>query len=156
VHTDAVRMRWYCLFVLAAVGGCTGGTPAGAPAPAPRSSPAADAVGCVDATAEDAAMSGNVRAGPFALNRGQWTAPAGAKLWVGSTHRPEAPTGAVIRAVRSDGAGQPVVVRRGPEQIGVVDTLPVFYPGLIRLPTPGRWRLDVSVGRDRGCFLLTV
>jgi hypothetical protein len=154
----AVRLRWsgpIVLIVLIAVGGCTGAGPAGHEAAPPPSSPAAAAVGCVDATAQDAAASGNVRAGPFALNRGYWTQPAGAKLWVGSTHR-AAPTGAEIRAVRSDGTGPAVVVRRGPDQIGVIDTLPVFYPGLIRLPTPGRWRLEVRVGPDRGCFLVTV
>lgn len=137
--------------VLVAVAGCTGGA---AGSPAPSSARPAALAGCVDVAGQDAAASGNVRAGPFEANRGRWTSRAGAKLWVGSVQAAAVPTGAVIRATRVDGTGQPLTVRRGPAERAEVATLPVFYPGLIRLPAAGQWRLDISVGADRGCFVL--
>lgn len=33
-----------------------------------------------------------------------------------------------------------------------VSDLPLFYPGELRLPSAGRWRLTVEIGRDTGCF----
>jgi hypothetical protein len=137
--------------VLLAVAGCTGNA---ADRPAPGTSRAGAVAGCVDVTGLDAAASGNVRAGPFQANRGRWTAAAGAKLWVGSTRAAAIPTGAVIRASRVDGAGQPLTLRRGPAERAKVDTMPVFYPGLIRLPTAGQWRLEITVDAERGCFVL--
>jgi hypothetical protein len=135
----------------AAVAGCTAGP--SAPTTAPTSARAA-IPGCVDTSGQQQAASGNVRAGPFDASRGHWTAPAGAKLWVGSTKAAALPTGAVIRASRTDGAGAPITIRRGADERATVDTLPLFYPGLIRLPSAGRWRLDVTIGPDRGCFVL--
>jgi hypothetical protein len=98
-------------------------------------------------------VSGVIHAGPFADNRGQWGAIRGAKLWVGSTRATARPTGAVIRATRP--GVRTVVQRRPPEAIAFVDDLAVFYPGVIRLPGGGSWRLHVRIGPDRGCFLVS-
>lgn len=32
--------------------------------------------------------------------------------------------------------------------------MPIFYPGTVRLPEQGAWRITVTIGPDTGCFLV--
>jgi hypothetical protein len=112
--------------------------------------------GCVDGThTADGAAQGPIKAGPLAVNTTHWRGPRGAKFWVGST-RPQPPTSATIVAERLNGPAAPVRVERGVDQIATVAGLQLFYPGLVRLTEPGRWKLTVTIGQDSGCFVVAV
>jgi hypothetical protein len=115
--------------------------------------PLASAAACVDTQkSELEAVAGRIHAGPFAGNRDHWTQPHGTKLWVGSSRdRPPAP--ALIDGVWKDGNFQ-VHQRRGVDQLAIVEGLPLFYPGTLRLPKSGSWRLTITIGQDQGCFVV--
>jgi hypothetical protein len=122
-------------------------------APTPSQSPTGPQ--CVEATNLNAATSGSIRAGPFDASQAGWIQPDGAKLWV--TSAVDGPNnGAMIRAHRADGAATDVVDRRPPGQSALDEDGSLFYPGVLRLPTGGSWRIEVSIGADSGCFLLTI
>lgn len=108
---------------------------------------------CTDTARITDATSGKIHAGPFDLNRGSWTLPKGTKLWVGS-ERPGPSTGAVLRAVARDEQRQEIEQQRSPESAGGVQGLALFFPGALRLPHVGNWRLEVTIGNDTGCFLI--
>ncbi len=108
---------------------------------------------CTDTARITDATSGKIHAGPFDLNRGSWTLPKGTKLWVGS-ERPGPHTGAVLRAVALDEQRQEIDQQRSPESAGGVEGLALFFPGALRLPHAGNWRLEVTIGNDTGCFLI--
>jgi hypothetical protein len=122
-------------------------------APTPSQSPTGPQ--CVEATNLNAATSGSISAGPFDASQDQWSQPDGTKLWVGSAV--DGPNNdAMIRAHRVDGAATDVVDRRPPEQGALDEDGAFFFPGALRLPTGGSWRIEVSIGADSGCFLLTI
>jgi len=108
---------------------------------------------CVDTARMTDAISGQIHAGPFDLNHGRWTQAKGTKLWVGSG-RPGPNTGAVLRAVSLDEQRQEIEQQRSPESAGGVRGLALFFPGALRLPQAGNWRLEVTIGNDTGCFLI--
>ena len=113
----------------------------------------ASAAACVDTQTLDLeAVDGRIHAGPFAENRGHWTQPQGTKLWVGSS-RDGPPAPALIDGAWQDGNFQ-VHQRRGVDQLATVKGLPVFYPGTLRLPKLGVWRLTITIGQDQGCFVV--
>jgi hypothetical protein len=113
------------------------------------------AAACVDTqNLELEAVDGRVHAGPFAENRGHWTQPQGTKLWVGSS-RVGRLAPALIDGVSEDGDLQ-VHQQRPVEQLARVETLPLFYPGSLRLPRSGVWRLTITIGQDQGCFVVVV
>lgn len=140
--------------LLLAVSACTsvGSGQTGANSSPTRS---AKAVGCVAATHLASARSGRISAGPFAANSGQWRR---AKFWVGSSRpHPDHDISATIRATSLRAGVEPVTVYRGPKQRASVPDpdLPVFFPGLLRLPSHGTWQITVEIGPDRGCFQIT-
>lgn len=142
--------------VVALCAGCTTGSGAARPTASQSPRASASSVGCVEATGKDTAHDGVISAGPFRDDQ-NWTAQGG-KLWV-ETSVEQDRTGAVIRAERTDGAGSPVVVRRGWEERATPDVdgfTGLFFPGAIRLPRKGTWRIRVTIGADSGCFLMTV
>lgn len=142
-------------FVVALCASCTTGSGAARPT-ASQSRASASSAGCVEATGKDTAHDGVISAGSF-LDDQNWTAQGG-KLWV-ETSVEQDRTGAVIRAERTDGAGSPVVVRRGWEEHATPDVdgfTGLFFPGAIRLPRTGTWRITVTIGADSGCFLMIV
>ena len=142
-----LRTAIAAVLLLAAVGACSG---------RPSAYAATFGAGCVDGTrTADGAAQGSIKAGPLAVNTTHWRGPRGAKFWVGST-RPQPPTGATIVAERLNGPAAPVRVERGVDQIATVADLQLFYPGLVRLPEPGRWKLTVTIGQDTGCFVVAV
>jgi hypothetical protein len=98
------------------------------------------------------AVDGRIHAGSFAENRGHWTQPQGTKLWVGSS-RDGPPAVALIDGVWQDDNFQ-VHQRRGVDQLATAEGLPVFYPGTLRLPKSGQWRLTITIGQDQGCFVV--
>lgn len=123
--------------VLAGLSGCTSRT---APSPV-----------CVDGTATrlDGAQ-GTISAGPLGVNRDYWTQPQGTKFWVARSRQQE-PTTAHLTAVPLSG-GAPVIVVRGPDQLAGGTSSALFYPGSLRLPEPGLWRVTVRIGPDEACF----
>jgi hypothetical protein len=117
------------------------------------SSPSASAAACVDTQKLDLeAVDGRIHAGPFAENRDLWTQPQGTKLWVGSS-RDGPPAPALIDGVWEDGNFQ-VHQRRGADQLATVEGLSLFYPGTLRLAKSGMWRLTITIGQGRGCFVV--
>jgi hypothetical protein len=125
-------------------------TPTQTPASSFRS-PSAEA--CVDTqNLELEGVAGRIHAGPFAENRGRWNQPQGTKLWVGSS-RVGRRVPALIEGV-SIGGGLHVRQRRAVDQLARVEALPLFYPGSLRLPRSGGWRLMITIGQDQGCFVV--
>lgn len=123
----------------------------------PPGSTAATAA-CVDATRKYNAKDGVISAGPFDVNQGHWGQPNGTKLWV-ATSVDQPPTAATIVVAQLDGGKSVETAKqtRGTDQIaepaGAGSGL--FYPGTIRLASPGTWRLTVTIGGDTGCFQVT-
>jgi hypothetical protein len=116
--------------------------------------------GCIDTAGIESVDSGPVQAGPFASNHGHWTQPEGTKLWVAS-EQPQGNRGAVIQASFEDGEGRPLTFRRGPGERaelvgGAAKRLAEYYPGTIRLPESGTWRLTITIGDAVECFLVFV
>lgn len=109
---------------------------------------------CTSGGAKLGAKSGKVHAGPFGSNHGFWAQPQGTKFWVGSDRDTDHPTGATIRTSL---LGQPhagSTTHRRADQIASVSNMAIFYPGALRLPEPGEWRITVTIGPDTGCFLV--
>jgi hypothetical protein len=143
------RVVWAATIPVLAIAGCI--TSDDRVAPTPSQSPTGSQ--CVEATNLNAATSGSISAGPFDASQGQWSQPGGTKLWVSSAV--DGPNnGAMIRAHRVDGAATDVVARR--TQGAVDEDGAFFFPGALRLPIGGSWRIEVSIGADSGCFLLTI
>jgi hypothetical protein len=111
--------------------------------------------GCVDGTAVIDGTDGAISAGQLRPNAAYWRQPQGTKLWVGST-RPQPPTSAFIEVRRLDGHADAIRTERGPDQLGEVTGLALFYPGTLRIPEPGRWQITVRIGPDDGCFVVEV
>lgn len=99
------------------------------------------------------AHDGVISAGPFKENEGRWL--DGTKLWV-ETSIDQKPTSATIRATRLDATATVVTKRRGKDTIAVLDGDPpgLFFPGVLQLPHHGNWKINVTIGRDVGCFLV--
>jgi hypothetical protein len=148
---NANRMARATVILVLATAGCS--TSNDRVAPTPSQSPTGPQ--CVEATNLNAAISGSISAGPFDASQGQWSQPDGTKVWVSSAV--DGPNnGATIRAHRADGTATDVVDRRSPEQSALDEDGELFYPGTLRLPTEGSWRIEISIGADSGCFLLTI
>ena len=139
-----------------ALAGCTAGVPLATTSPHTASSAPVETStqGCVNATRLADASSGVIRAGEFAPNQGHWSQPGGTKFWVGSTNEAASMSGATIETVLI-GSSHPAHVQHRPMgQQATVDTLPVFFPGVLRLDVPGLWRITVTIADDTGCFLI--
>ena len=128
----------------------------------PSTKPSAQqrSAGCIDPTGIEDVLSGPVQAGPFASNHGYWTQPKGTKFWVASA-QPQGRHGAVIQVTLMGPKKKQVVFRRGPDEradlVGAVaKRVAEFYPGSIRLPASGTWRLTITIGDAVDCFLVTV
>lgn len=123
--------------------------------------PVSTSVDCVVATDLTTASDGVISAGPFKENHGYWLQKNGTKLWV-KTSVDQKPTAATIRAQRLNATSQPIVQHRGTDTIAVLDgdatgsATGLFFPGSLRLPEPGTWKLTVTIGPDSGCFLIRV
>jgi hypothetical protein len=148
---DPNQVVWLAPVLGLALAGCSTTDDRVAPTP---SQPLPDSR-CVAATQLNAATSGSISAGPFSATGDEWSLPDGTKFWVSSSvHGPN--NGAEIRAQSVDGSATGVVDRRPPEQIARVEGAALFFPGALRLPTKGPWRIEVTIGDDTGCFLLTI
>lgn len=148
---DPHQVVWLAPVLGLALAGCSTTDDRVAPTP---SQPLPDSR-CVAATQLNAATSGSISAGPFSATGDEWSLPDGTKFWVSSSvHGPN--NGAEIRAQSVDGSATGVVDRRPPEQIARVEGAALFFPGALRLPTKGPWRIEVTIGDDTGCFLLTI
>jgi hypothetical protein len=129
----------------------------GHPAPTTSSSPtpstAMTSSDRVQTQGLSSARSGRLSAGPFSENSGHWTDVRGAKLWVASTV--DEPTGATaIITADQVGTSRSVRVERNATERAQVPTVPTFFPGLLRLPAHGNWRIHVTIGKQTGCFLV--
>ena len=112
---------------------------------------------------DGAIRSGQIVAGPFQHFVRGWNPYIENKLWVAPLHTSKMP-GAIIERVPLD--GQPTVAAVGYEDMAwFAEEAPPnsdearstsFYPGGLRLPEPGRWRLAVTSGPDWGCFEVEV
>lgn len=116
--------------------------------------------GCIDTAGIESVHSGPVQAGPFSSNHGHWTQPEGTKLWVAST-QPQGKRGAVIQASFEADRNRQITFRRGPDEradlLGAAaKRMAEFYPGTIRLPESGTWRLTITIGEAVDCFLVNV
>lgn len=110
-----------------------------------------------------AVRSGEIVAGPFQHFVRGWHPRIENKLWVAPLHTSRMP-GATIERIPLD--GQPSVAAVGYEDVAwFAEEAPPnsdkarstsFYPGGLRLPEPGRWRLVVTSGPDWGCFEVEV
>jgi hypothetical protein len=117
---------------------------------------------CVDATRKKwDAQDGVISAGPFRQNKGHWV--SGTKFWV-ATSVSQKKTAAKISAERVGATGK-VTERRGKSTIAKpvppsgkrsssTPSSGLFFPGAIRLPKHGMWKINVSIGKDSGCFLV--
>lgn len=129
---------------MAAAAGCTQGS-------------ARDDTDCVEGANTDIAADGEISAGPFDRSQqNHWGDAGGTKLWV-ATSVDQAPTAATIeiQQVAGDDPVPTTKQTRGTDQIAQTGKSGLFYPGVIRLPKPGSWRLIVTIGADTGCFLVT-
>ncbi|MEW2443730.1 hypothetical protein [Micromonospora marina] len=115
----------------------------------------AESTNCVDGRAAEDGQQGLIRVGPLASNRPFWRQTHGTKFWVASDRR-QPPTAASIIAVSLSSRGDVVRVERTPLETAEVPNVALFFPGLIRLPEPGAWRITVAIGPDRACFLVLV
>jgi hypothetical protein len=112
---------------------------------------------------DGAIRSGQVVAGPFGHFVRGWNPYIENKLWVAPLHTSRMP-GATIERVPLDGQREVSAVRYEQVAWGAEDALrgsrearsTRFYPGGLRLPEAGRWRLVVTSGPDWGCFELTL
>jgi hypothetical protein len=59
----------------------------------------------------------------------------------------------LIDGVWKDGNFQ-VHQRRGVDQLATVEGVAPVYPGTLRLPKSGVWRLTITIGQDQGCFVV--
>lgn len=121
------------------------------------SNPSGTDTDCVEAANTDIAADGEISAGPFDLSQqNHWGDAGGTKLWV-ATSVDQAPTTATIaiEQVTGDDPVRTTKQTRGTDQIAQTGKSGLFYPGVIRLPKPGSWRLIVTIGADTGCFLVT-
>ena len=128
--------------------------------PSARPSELKRSAGCIDTTGVESVYSGSVQAGPFASNHGHWTQPEGTKLWVAST-QPQGKRGAVIQASFEGNKNRQLTFRRGPDELAdplgaAAKRVAEFYPGTIRLPESGTWRLTITIGDAVACFLVNV
>lgn len=106
-----------------------------------------------------AIRSGQFVAGPFPAYVGGWNPRADLKLWFAPLHTRRMP-GLEVKATLLGEPGKALVVRRTGFAWGdqraprdsarAIDTR--FYPGTMRLPGAGTWRLVASSGPDWGCF----
>jgi hypothetical protein len=104
----------------------------------------------------DLAKDAVISAGPFESNRGHWQHRPGTKLWVrSSVDQPPAAAKITAHPIAVEGISEPVTQWRGPDQIAQLagkDSTGLFFPGELRLPKPGVWKIVVEIGSDTGCF----
>lgn len=151
-----------CLVVVSLVGLLAGCSPNSGTIARPKlslsaSSTPASKGSCVRATGVPIAHDGRVLAGPFTLENldALDALPDGTKVWVESTSRRDIST-AVIEAASLEGPSKLRQVRTPSQRATLDDGTRNFWPGLLRLPGAGRWRVTISIGPDTGCFLIDV
>ena len=112
---------------------------------------------------DGAIRSGQIVAGPFQHFVRGWNPYIENKLWFAPLHTSSMP-GATIERVPLDGQREVSAVGYEDAAWGAEEAPPnsdkarstSFYPGGLRLPEPGRWRLAVTSGPDWGCFEVEV
>jgi hypothetical protein len=118
----------------------------------------------LDEVGRDGAIrSGQIVAGPFGHFVRGWNPYIENKLWIAPLHTGGMP-GATIQRVPLDGQRGMSAVRyeqvawtaEAASQESAEARSTRFYPGGLKLPEAGRWRLVVTSGPDWGCFELTL
>lgn len=131
--------------------GC--GQPARTASTSPTPSADVTSTDCTQTEGLSSARSGQISAGPFEENAGHFTDARGAKFWVASTI--DEPT-AVTATITADqvGTSRSVRVERTATERAQVSDFPTFFPGLLRLTAHGDWRIQVTIGKQTGCFVV--
>jgi hypothetical protein len=102
---------------------------------------------CPDVSGRSFAVSGMLKVGPFSFDDLRAYAPTTRrKVWISSQRRGH--DGA--RLVVTDPNGRRVVTHR-PFGRGFIRGVPQFYPGTIKVPVTGQYRLRVDIGPDTMC-----
>jgi hypothetical protein len=106
---------------------------------------------CVQTEGLGSAHSGRLSAGPFLETTGHFKGAHGAKFWVASTVAEPPGATASIQAHQM-GTDRSVRVERNASRRAQVPDVPTFFPGVLRLPAHGDWRIHVTIGKQTGCF----